>query len=121
MHSLRSGRNAYSLQVERARDGELLAPIRRQWIYARETNKSKWIARDGRSDVRVRNAHAKSDAMNAAHNGATEWANGFRKRVKAGVKAAPSRMRVGGKAAFKRGPKQFGVIPRVGERIKWHW
>ena len=120
MHSLRRWRNANSLQVERARDGELLTPIGRQWIYACETNKSKWIARDGRSDVRVWNAHAKSDAMNAAHNGASEWANGFRKRVKAGVKAAPSRMRVGGEATFKRGPKQFGVIPRVGERIKSH-
>jgi hypothetical protein len=29
-------------------------------------------------------------------------------------------MRVRGEATFKRGPKQFGVIPRVGERIKWH-
>lgn len=121
MHSLRRGRNTNSLQVERERDGELLTPIRCQWIDARETNKSKWIARHGRSDVGMRNAHAKSDAMNAAHNGATEWTNGFRKCVKAGVKAAPSRMRVGGEATFKRGPKQFGVIPRVGERIKWHW
>ena len=117
MNALRRGRHANSLQVVRARLRKLLTPIRRQRIDARETNKSKWIARHGRGDVGVWNAHAKCVAMDAAHNGASEWAHGICKRVKAGVKTAPARMRVGGKAAFKRGPKQFGVIPRVGERL----